>query len=399
MSGHQHLFIPGPTTIPESIRRSMSLAMEDMRAPDFPDFVKPLLADLKKVFKSGSGRCFVFPSSGTGAWEASIQNVLRPGSKVLMSRFGQFSHLWVDMCERHGFEVEVVDVAWGEGVPVEEFARRLAADRLGRIGAVMVTQNETTTGVWSDVAAVRRALDQAGHEALLLVDGVSSIASVDFRMDEWKVDVCVSGSQKGFMLPTGLGIVCVSQKALAAASNGGGPRCYFDFADQIRTNDQGYFPYTPPTQLLRGLRASLDTLLAEGLDNVFARHHRLAGGVRAAVAAWGLELCAKHPRWHSDTVSAIMVPDGIDSNAIVRRAYDAYRLSLGIGLSKIAGRAFRIGHLGSLNELMVLSAVAGAEMAMHDCGVEVEMGSGVAAAQSHFTRMRREIDLRSARAT
>ena len=381
MRYHPALFIPGPTNIPDAVRRAMDLPMEDMRAPDFPQFTLPLLADLRKVFRTETGQVFLFPGSGTGGWEAGLTNTLSPGDKVLAARIGQFSHLWIEMCRRLGLDVVEVDCDWGEGVPVERFAALLAEDRAHAIKAVLVTQNETATGVTSDVAGVRRALDACGHPAMLYVDGVSSIASIDFRMDEWGVDVAVSGSQKGFMLPTGLAIVCVSQKALAAHKTARLQRCYFDFAAMSAANRDGYFPYTPATTLLRGLRCSVDLLLAEGLENVFARHHRLAGAVRRGVAAWGLKLCAKQPRWYSDTVSAICVPPHIDSTKLAHHAYHTYGISFGIGLSKVAGRVFRIGHLGALNELMVLTALAGAEMALHDFGAEIELGSGVAAAQ------------------
>jgi alanine-glyoxylate transaminase/serine-glyoxylate transaminase/serine-pyruvate transaminase len=384
LAGFSHLFIPGPTNIPEAVRQAMNLPMEDMRAPDFPAFTKALLADLKKAFRNETGRVFIYPSSGTGAWEAAMTNVLSPGDPVLMSRFGQFSHLWVDMAERLGFDVDAVDCEWGTGVPVDIYAEKLAADRGHRIKAVFCTQNETATGVASDVAALRAALDDARHPALLFVDGVSSIGSIDFRQEKWRVDCVVSGSQKGFMLPAGLGFLSVSQKALAAATRGKHHRCYFSFDDMIRTNDTGYFPYTPATQLLRGLRASLDLIEQEGLENIFARHRRLAEGVRKAAEAWGLRLCAKEPKWHSDTVSAIVVPEGIESGEVVRRAYDAYRTSFGIGLGRVAGKVFRIGHLGSLNEVMVCGALSAAEMAMLDCGVKLAPGSGVAAAVEHF---------------
>ena len=388
MAGMRGLFIPGPTNVPERVRKAIDVPMEDQRAPDLPAFTLPLFADLKKVFKSETGQVFLFPSSGTGGWEAAITNTLSPGDKVLMARFGQFSHLWVDLCQRHGLDVEVVDVEWGKGTPVDEFARRLAADKAHIIKAVMVCQNETATGVTSDVGGVRGALDAVRHPALLFVDGVSSIASIDFRMDEWGVDVAVSGSQKGFMLPPGLAILCVSPKALAAAKTAKCHRCYFDFADMIRTNADGYFPYTPPTQLFRGLRVSVDMLLDEGLDNVFARHHRLAEAVRRAVAAWGLGLCAKAPKWQSDTVSAIVVPESVDANAIIRHAYHAYGLSLGAGLSQLNGRVFRIGHLGDLNELMVVSALGGVELVMRDLDVAFAPGSGVAAAVEYLSATR-----------
>ena len=384
MVGYNHLFVPGPTNVPESVRQAMNVSMEDMRSPTFPAFTLPLFEDMKKVFKNETGRVFIFPSSGTGGWESAMTNVLSPGDKVLMSRFGQFSHLWIDMAERFGMNVDAVDCEWGTGVPIEIYAERLQADKAHRIKAVFCTQNETATGVTSDVAGVRAALDAAGHPALLFVDGVSSIGSIDFRQEEWGVDCAVSGSQKGFMLPAGLGFLSVSQKALAAAKAGKHHRCYFSFDDMIKANDAGYFPYTPATQLLRGLRASLDLIAEEGLENIFARHHRLAGGVRRAVDAWGLRLCAKEPKWHSDTVSAILVPEGIDSAAIVRRANQAYNTALGVGLSKVAGKVFRIGHLGWLNEVMVCGALSAAEMALLDCDVKLAPGSGVGAAIEHF---------------
>ncbi|RNJ47678.1 serine--glyoxylate aminotransferase [Mesorhizobium erdmanii] len=384
MAGFTHLFIPGPTNIPEQVRQAMNLPMEDMRAASFPDLTLPLFEDIKRVFKNETGRVFIYPSSGTGAWEAAMTNVLSPGNRVLMSRFGQFSHLWVDMAERLGLEVDVIDCEWGTGVPLELYAERLKADKAHRIKAVFCTQNETATGVTSDVAGCRAALDDANHPALLFVDGVSSIGSIDFRQEEWGVDCAVSGSQKGFMLPAGLGFLSVSKKALVASRTATHRRCFFSFEDMIRANDAGYFPYTPATQLLRGLRASLDLIAEEGLDNIFARHHRLAEGVRKAVDAWGLKLCAKAPKWHSDTVSAILVPEGIDSADIVKRAYRTYQTSLGGGLNKVMGKVFRIGHLGWLNEVMVLASLSAAEMALLDCGVRLAPGSGVGAAIQHF---------------
>ncbi|RWE31378.1 MAG: aminotransferase class V-fold PLP-dependent enzyme [Mesorhizobium sp.] len=384
MAGFTHLFIPGPTNIPEQVRQAMNLPMEDMRAATFPGLTLPLFEDIKRVFKNETGRVFIYPSSGTGAWEAAMTNVLSPGDRVLMSRFGQFSHLWVDMAERLGFEVDVIDCEWGTGVPLELYAERLKADKTHRIKAIFCTQNETATGVTSDVAGCRAALDDANHPALLFVDGVSSIGSIDFRQEEWGVDCAVSGSQKGFMLPAGLGFLSVSKKALVASRTATHRRCFFSFEDMIRANDVGYFPYTPATQLLRGLRASLDLIADEGLENIFARHHRLGEGVRKAVGAWGLKLCAKAPKWHSDTVSAILVPDGIDSGDVVKRAFQAYQTSLGGGLNKVFGKVFRIGHLGWLNEVMVLASLSSAEMALLDCGVRLVPGSGVGAAIEHF---------------
>lgn len=384
MPGRNFLFIPGPTNIPDRINRAMHLAQEDMRAPDLPAFTKPLYEDLKKVFKTETGRVFIYPASGTGGWEAAIGNTLSPGDKVLMSGFGHFSNLWIDMCQRFGLDVHAVDVEWGMGVPAEKYYEILKADTEHKIKGVFATQNETATGVTSNIAAVRKAMDDAGHPALLYVDGVSSIASIDFRMDEWGADLVVSGSQKGFMLPTGLGIVCASQKALEATKTATLPRCFFDFNDQIKTNDLGYFPYTPPMNLLRGLRESLDMLFEEGLENVYARHHRMAEATRKAVDAWGLKLCAAGPEWYSDTVSAIMVPEGFNGTEVVRVAYRRYNIALSIGLARVAGKLFRIGHLGDMNELMILTALSGAEMAMRDIGIPIEAGSGVAAAQDYL---------------
>ena len=380
-----HLFIPGPTNIPERVRMAMNLPMEDMRSPEFPKFTLPIFEDLKKVFKMKDGRVFIFPSSGTGAWESAIENTLAVGDKVLMSRFGQFSLLWVDMAERMGLEVVLCDEEWGTGVPLEKYADILAKDTGHEIKAVFATQNETATGVSSDIAGVRAALDAAKHPALLMVDGVSSVGSMDMRMGEWGVDCCVSGSQKGFMLPTGLGILAVSQKALDANKQPGRMnRCFFSFEDMIKTNDLGYFPYTPATQLIHGLRASLDMIFEEGLDNIFARHTRMATGVRKAVEAWGLKLCAKEPKWYSDTVSAIVVPEGIDANDVLKTAYYRYNTSLGTGLNKVAGKVFRIGHLGALDEGMIGGALFNVEMALLDCGVNIKAGSGTGAAAEYF---------------
>ena len=393
MPGFKGLYVPGPTNMPFQVRQAMDVALEDHRAPDFPQFTLPLLADVKKVFQTETGHVLLFPGSGTGGWEAAIANTLSPKDKVLTSVFGQFSMLWDDLCRRFGLEVDAIQVDWGKGVPLDQYRARLEADKRHAIKAVLVTHNETATGVTSDVAGVRRILDDLGHPALLFVDGVSSIASIDFRMDEWGVDCAVAGSQKGFMLPTGLAIVAVSQKALEAHKSAKLTRCFFDFADMMRTNKDGYFPYTPATTLMRGLRASLDMLFAEGLDNVFARHHRIAEGVRQGVAAWGLSLCAKAPKWHSDTVSTVMVPKGFNSEDVVKTAYYRYKMSLGLGLSKIAGKGYRIGHLGFFNEIMALQALAGAEMAMMDAGIPIVAGSGVAAAQLHFRKSAPQIQL------
>jgi alanine-glyoxylate transaminase / serine-glyoxylate transaminase / serine-pyruvate transaminase len=382
--GRNFLFVPGPTNVPDRVLRAMQVAMEDHRSSDFPKLTLPLFEDLKKVFKTKDGQAFIFPSSGTGAWEAALTNTRAPGDKLLASRFGQFSHLWIDLARRHGLEVIVQEEEWGTGASPERIEEALRADKNHEIKGVMVVHNETATGVTSDVAAVRRAIDAAKHPALLYVDGVSSIGSLDFRMDEWGVDLAITGSQKGLMLPAGLGIVCASKKALAAMQDGNCKRCYFDFTDHTKANATGYFPYTPSLPMLYGLREALDILAEEGLENVFARHHHLAGGARAAVAAWGLKLCAKEPKWYSDTVTAIMVPPGFNGADVIDVAYRRYNLALGAGLSQVAGKLFRIGHLGDLNELMLLGAISGAEMAMRDVGIDIALGSGVAAAQAHF---------------
>jgi len=382
-----HLFIPGPTNIPEKVRMAMNLPMEDMRSGEYPKLTLPIFEDLKKVFKMKDGRVFVFPSSGTGAWESAITNTLAVGDKVLMSRFGQFSLLWVDMAERLGLKVELCDEEWGTGVPLEKYADILAKDKNHEIKAVFATHNETATGVTSDIAGVRKALDAAKHPALLFVDGVSSVGSLDMRMGEWGVDCCVSGSQKGFMLPTGLGILAVSQKALDAQKQAGRMnRCFLAWEDHIKTNDLGYFPYTPATQLLRGLRASLDLIAEEGLENVFARHARMGGAVRAAVDAWGLKLCAKEPKWHSDTVSAILVPEGVDANNVLKTAYYRYNTSLGTGLNKVNGKVFRIGHLGALDEGMIGGVLFNVEMTLLDVGIKIKAGSGTGAAAEYFRK-------------
>ena len=382
--GSNFLFVPGPTNVPDRILRAMHIAMEDHRSSDFPKLTLPLFEDLKKIFKTREGQVVVYPSSGTGAWEAALTNTRSPGDKLLAARFGQFSSLWIELARRHGLEVIVQEEEWGTGVHPDKIEEALREDKNHEIKGVMVVHNETATGVTSDVAAVRRAMDAANHPALLYVDGVSSIASIDFRFDEWRVDLAIAGSQKGLMLPAGLGIVCASQKALTAMKDAKCRRAYFEFGDHVKANATGYFPYTPALPLLHGLRESLAMLEEEGLENVSVRPRHLANGTRAAVEAWDLKLCAKEPKWHSDTVSAIMVPRGVNGAEVIDRAYRRYNLALGAGLSQMAGKLFRIGHLGDLNELMLLGAISGAEMAMNDIGIEVELGSGVAAAQAEF---------------
>src|SRR5881397_373260 len=354
MAGRNFLFVPGPTNVPDRILRAMDRAMEDHRSSAFPALASGLLRDLKSVFKTTAGQPFIFPATGTGGWEAALVNTLSPGDRVLAPRYGQFSHLWIDLAQRHGLRVDIIDVDWGEGAPVERIEEILTADTQHEVKGVLIVHNETATGVTSDLAAVRRAMDAARHPALLYVDGVSSIGAIDFRMDEWKVDLAITGSQKGLMLPPGLGLVCASPRALAAGNQAKCPRVFFDM------------------------------LFEEGLDNVFARHRRLADGVRAAVRAWGLKLCARAPKWHSDTVSAILVPDGFNAADVIDVAFRRYNLALGAGLARVAGKLFRIGHLGDLNELMLLGALAGAEMAMRDVGIKLTLGAGVAAAAEHY---------------
>ena len=374
MTSQNPVFIPGPTNIPEILRKAVDMPTVDHRSPLFARILHPALEGVKKVLKTGLAEIIVFPSTGTGGWEAAITNTLSPGDKVLATRNGVFSHRWIDMCQRYGLDVVVVAQRWGDGIPADRLAEILAADKAHEIRAVLATHNETATGVRSDIAAVRGALDAAGHPAMLFVDGVSSIGSMDFRMDEWGVDIAVTGSQKGFMLPPGLAIVAFSPKAMESVADARLPRTFFDVRDMISNYSAGGFPYTPPVGLLNGLKAATEMLLDEGLENVFARHRRIAEGVRRAVYAWELHLCAMRPELYSDTVSAIRVPDGFDANRIVAHALNIYGVSFGTGLGELAGKVFRIGHLGSLTEAMALS----------DLGLPIRLGSGVAAAQQHY---------------
>lgn len=386
MSAENPVFIPGPTNIPDRLRQAMNIQTRDHRAPDVAEVFSPLFARLKKVFKTESGSVLIFPSSGTGGWEAAITNTLSPGDTVLAASYGMFSDKWIAMCRKHDLQVQVVECEWGAGIPSAEFKKILSADKDRKIKAVLATHNETATGVCSDIASVRSALDASDHPALLFVDGVSSIASIDFRMDDWRVDIAVAGSQKGFMLATGAAIVAVSPKALEAAAASKSTRFYLDFAEMIAANAKGGFPYTPPMPLINGLAESLTMLLdEEGLDAVYARHARIAEGVRRAVAAWGLDLVAKSPDLYSDTVSAIRVPDGFDSNALIDHAYNRYGVSYGVGLGELAGKVFRIGHLGMLSETLALSGLATIEMAMKDLDFPIELGIGVAAAQGFYS--------------
>lgn len=384
MAGRNHLFVPGPTNVPLAVMSAMQVPMEDHRCPDFPKLVKPLLEDLKKIFRSDMGQCFVFPATGTAGWEITLTNTLSPGDKVLSFRFGQFSHLWIDMARRLGLNVQHEEIKWGEGISPDRLEALLKADAHHEIKAVLICHNETATGVANDLAAIREAIDAAKHPALFFVDGVSSIASLEFRMDDWGIDVGLAGSQKGFMLPAGLVMLCFSQKALEARNTAKCPRCFLDIQDHIVANKDGFFPYTPSIPLLYGLKRAMELLLEEGMENVYARHFRLAEGVRRAVKAWGLELCCREAKWASNTVSAIVVPEGFDGRDVMHYAYQRYNLSLGAGLSEMMGKVFRIGHMGDLNELSLSSAIVGAEMAMLDCGIKLTPGSGIAAASTYW---------------
>ena len=382
---HQNpVFIPGPTNIPDVLRRAVDYPSIDHRSADFVDMFLPVLDGVKRVLKTSTGEALIFPATGTGAWEAAITNTLSPGDRVLAARHGMFSHRWIDLCQRHGLDVQAVEGRWGAGAPVEDFMRILSEDAGQAIKAVLLTHNETATGVRSDVAAMRRALDACGHPALLMVDGVSSIASMDFRMEDWGVDLAITGSQKGFMLPAGLAIVGISQKALAAMEDARCPRGFFDFRDMLAANRTGGFPYTPPVGLIRGLHRSITLLEAEGLEAVFARHFRIAEGVRRAVAAWGLQTCAETPEIASDTVTAIRMPEGVDANRVVALAAEKYATAFGTGLGQVAGKVFRIGHLGLMTDVMALAGIATAEMVMADLGLAVTPGSGTAAAQGYY---------------
>lgn len=384
MSFQNPVFIPGPTNIPEELRRACDMPTMDHRSAHFADILQPALSGVKKVLKTEKAEVFVFPATGSGGWETSLTNTLSAGDRVLASNNGMFSQKWIDMCERHGLDVEVANVPWGEGIPTDRYAEILAADKDHQIKVVLATHNETATGVLSDVAAVRAAMDASNHPAMLFVDGVSSIGSMDFRMDEWGVDVAVTGSQKGFMMPVGLAITAFSPKAMAAIESARLLRWYFDVRDMKNGYEINGYPYTPPVGMLNGLKLSCEMLLDEGLDNVFARHERIAEGVRKAIAAWGLSLCAVSPDLYSNSVSAILTPEGFDANTLVTHASEKYGLAFGGGLGEVAGKVFRIGHLGSMSDVMVLSGIATAEMCMVDLGLDIKLGSGVAAAQEFY---------------
>jgi alanine-glyoxylate transaminase / serine-glyoxylate transaminase / serine-pyruvate transaminase len=382
MSGRLHLFVPGPTQIPDRILRAMHRPSEDHRSVAFPELVMPLLQDVARLVDTEQGRVALFTSSGTGGWEAALGNTLAPGTRVLLPCTGQFADLWGDAAARLGYTVErLPGMQWGDAPPPDRIAERLAADRQHEIAAVLIVHNETSTGVTADMPAIRVALDDAGHPALLMADGVSAIGSLEYHHDHWGVDVAITGSQKGLMLPAGLAVTAWSPRALQCVASSPAPRAYFDLRPMLAQNAQGYFPYTPSIPLLYGLRESLAMLFEEGLANVWARHERLARGVRAAVLAWDLDICCRDPVRASNTVTTVMLPDGVDGKALLAHAFTRYQLALGGGLGPLAGKAFRIGHLGDLNEGMLLGALALVEMVLRDLGVAIRPGSGVAAAE------------------
>jgi len=384
MSFQNPVFIPGPTNIPEDLRKACDMPTIDHRSPLFGQILHPARAGVRKILKSEHAHVFIFPASGTGGWETTLTNTLSPGDTVLAARNGMFSHRWIDMCQRHNLNVKIVETPWGDGIPSEKYAEILQQDKTHSIKAVLATHNETATGVVSDIGAVRHALDSADHPALLFVDGVSSIASMDFRFDEWGVDAAVTGSQKGFMLPAGLAIVGLSDKAMHATKSASLPRTFFDVKDMANGYANNAYPYTPAVGLMNGLNKACEMILNEGLENVFARHHRIAQGVRLAVQAWGLKLCANNPAVYSDTVSAIKTPANFNATDVVTIAAEKYGVAFGVGLGEVAGKVFRIGHLGSLTDVMALSGIATAEMCMKDLGLNIELGSGVSAAQDYY---------------
>lgn len=362
----------------------MHRAQEDHRSSAFPELTHGLLRDIKPAFGTEEGRPFLFAATGTGMWEAAIVNTLSPGDRVLAVRLGQFSHLFIDTAEKLGLKVEVLDLEWGETIDPAVIGERLDADTSHAIKAVLVVHNETATGVTNDIAGLREAMDAARHPALLLVDGVSSIGSLEFQQDAWGVDVAITGSQKGFMMPAGLGMVSLSPRALDRIETAGFARHYFDLRPQVLHNDQGYFPYTPALAHLFGLREALDMMAEEGLANVHKRHARLGEGVRRAVAAWELRICARDPESRSNTVTAIVVPEGKDARQVIDHAFTRWDMALGSGLGRLNGKVFRIGHLGDCNAGMLLGAIGLAELAMHDAGIAVPLGAGVAAAQRWY---------------
>jgi alanine-glyoxylate transaminase/serine-glyoxylate transaminase/serine-pyruvate transaminase len=378
-AGRHFLQIPGPTNVPDRVLRAMDMPTMDHRGPEFAQLTRDILDGMKQVFKS-TADVVIFPASGTGAWEAALVNTLSPGDRVLMFETGQFATLWKGIATELGLEVDFVEGDWRHGVDPGEVEARLRADSQHDIKAVMVVHNETSTGVTSRIAEIRQAIDSSGHPALFMVDTISSLASIDYRHDEWKVDVTVGGSQKGLMLPPGLSFNAISAKALAAGKTSTLPRSYWNWQTMIKSNQSGYFPYTPATNLLYALRESLKMLLDEqGLDNVFARHQRHAEATRRAVSAWGLEILCQNPAEYSASLTAVLLPDGHDADQLRQLILERFNMSLGTGLGKVKGRVFRIGHLGDFNDLMLAGTLCGVEMGLAAAGVPFTRG-GVDAA-------------------
>ncbi|GAA3741130.1 alanine-glyoxylate transaminase/serine-glyoxylate transaminase/serine-pyruvate transaminase [Spinactinospora alkalitolerans] len=381
-SGRHFLQIPGPTNVPDEVLRAMAAPTIDHRGPEFSALVHGLLEDVKPVFGTEQP-VVVYPSSGTGAWEAALVNTLSPGDRVLCFETGHFATLWQEMAARLGLVVDFVPGDWRHGVDPDEVEARLAADTGHEIKAVCVVHNETSTGVASRIGEIRRAIDAAGHPALYLVDTISSLGCIDYRHDEWGVDVTVSCSQKGLMLPPGLGFNAVSPKALRASETAGLPRSFFDWAPILRANEQGSYPYTSATNLLYGLREALRILYAEGLPHVYARHARHAAATRAAVGAWGLEVLCLDEREHSGALTAVLLPEEHDADHVRRVILERFDMSLGAGLGRLAGRVFRIGHLGHLGDLTLAGTIAGVQMGLGLAGVKVDPG-GITAALDHL---------------
>ncbi len=386
-AGRHFLQIPGPSPVPDRILRAMSYPTIDHRGPEFGALGLRVLAGIKTIFQTEQP-VVIYPASGTGAWEAALVNTLSPGDTVLMFETGHFATLWKKMAEALGLKPEFIGLpgteGWRRGAQADMIEARLREDREHKIKAVCVVHNETSTGVTSNIAAVRRAIDAAGHPALLMVDSISGLASADYRHDEWGVDVTISGSQKGLMLPPGISFNAVSQKALAVSKTAKLPRAFWGWAEIIEMNATGYWPYTPNTNLLYGLAEALDMIQGEGLENVFARHQRLAAACRAAVTAWGLEVQCADPEVYSPVLTGVIVPEGFDADAIRKIIYENYDMSLGTGLGKVKGRMFRIGHLGEANDLTLMATLSGCEMGLTLAGVKLA-GSGVAAAMQYLT--------------
>ena len=381
-TGRHYLQIPGPSPVPDRVLRAMDMPVIDHRSAEFGELGRKVLEGSQKVFQT-LGPVVIFPSSGTGAWEAAIVNTLSPGDKVLMVETGHFATMWHNMVKRWGVEVDFIPGDWRRGADPAEVEAKLAADKSYAIKAVMVVHNETSTGATSRIGEIRAAMDRAAHPALLMVDTISSLGSVDYRHDEWKVDVSVSCSQKGFMLPPGLGFNAISEKARTASKTNKMPRSYWDWEEMLKPNIKGFFPYTPATNLLYGLREAIAMLLEEGLDKVFARHQRLAAATRAAVSHWGLEVLCQEPRDFSPVLTAVLMPPGHDADQFRQVVLDNFNMSLGSGLSKVAGKVFRIGHLGECNELTLLAALTGVEMGLSVAGIPHRSG-GVDTAMSYL---------------